>query len=213
VREQAEDLVASLRAAEGAYVEWKRLRRGGLRRLQHSYVPLYERTRSFRSYQSHVIPGLLQTAGYAEALLSVIAAHQGISENLEAAATARVDRQRVLFTGRRFAFVMEEAVLRYGLGGPEVMTGQLRHLLEVMSLPSVSLGVIPASLADRPMWTLESFLLFDDVRAHVELLTARITVTVPGELQGYVRAFETLARMAVYGDAARDLIRTAIATL
>src|SRR5262245_5790557 len=43
--EQAEDLVASLKTVEGAYVEWRRLQTTGLRRLQESYIPLFERTR------------------------------------------------------------------------------------------------------------------------------------------------------------------------
>lgn len=210
---QARDLVATLRVAEGAYVEWKRLQRAGQRRLQQNYVPLYERTRRFRSYQSHVIPGLLQTGGYASALLKAIATHSAIHNDAEEAAAARLDRQRVLHSDRRFAFVIEEAVLSYGLGGKEVMAKQLGHLLEATSLPSVSLGVIPASVRDRPMWTLEGFILFDDARAHVELLTARVTITAPGELEGYEKAFQALSGMAVYGARARALITSAIEAL
>lgn len=211
--DQAHDLVASLRVAEGAYVEWRRLERTGLRRLQETYVPLYERTHRFRSYQSHVLPGLLQTGEYASALLAAIATNKSIPNDAEDAAAARLDRQRVLYSDRRFAFVIEEAVLRYGLGGKEVMAGQLGHLLEAVSVPSVSLGVIPASLQDRPMWTLEGFMIFDEVRAHVELLTARVTVTAPGELDRYVKAFGTLSQMAVYETQARALITSAIKAL
>jgi transcriptional regulator with XRE-family HTH domain len=65
--DQAADLIASLRAADSMYTEWRRLEVTGLRHLQQSMVPLYERTARFRAYQSHVVPGLFQTPAYAAA--------------------------------------------------------------------------------------------------------------------------------------------------
>lgn len=71
--------------------------------------------------------------------------------------------------------MLEESVLRYQVDNAEVMAGQLGHLLGLMSLPSVSLGVIPFSASRRPMWTLETFTVFDDSRVHVELLSTQVT--------------------------------------
>ncbi len=65
----------------------------------------------------------------------------------------------------------------------------------------------------RPMWTLEAFTAFDDARVHVETLTAQVTVTAPGEVVVYLRAFDHLARLAVYGTDARALITSAINAL
>jgi hypothetical protein len=48
---------------------------------------------------------------------------------------------------------------------------------------------------------------------HVELLSAQVTVTAPSEITLYVRAFERLAGMAVYGPQARALIASAIDAL
>jgi DNA invertase Pin-like site-specific DNA recombinase len=48
---------------------------------------------------------------------------------------------------------------------------------------------------------------------HVELLSAHVIVTAPSEITLYVRAFERLARLAVYGDAAWALMGDAIAAL
>jgi hypothetical protein len=78
-------------------------------------------------------------------------------------------------------------------------------------MPGVRLGIIPFNAAERPMWTVESFNVFDDAIVHVELLSAQVTVTVPGEIVVYLRAFDQLARLAVYGAEARGLISTAIA--
>jgi hypothetical protein len=63
------------------------------------------------------------------------------------------------------------------------------------------------------MWTLEAFTVFDDARVHVELLSAQVTITVPGEVIVYLRAFDRLAALAVYGAEARALITAAIASL
>ena len=59
------------------------------------------------------------------------------------------------------------------------------------------------------MWPLEGFLIFDDAAVQVELLSARVTVTRPGEIDLYVRAFTEMGQMAVYGSHARQLISTA----
>ena len=45
---------------------------------------------------------------------------------------------------RRFIIVLAEQVLRTRLGTPQVMTAQLEHLQQVMRLPNVSVGIIPA---------------------------------------------------------------------
>lgn len=209
----ADDLVASAQSADSMYMEWRRVQSTGLRHLQESRVELYERTGLFRVYCSTVIPGLLQTPAYATALLNSISRFHRTPNDVAEAVDARMRRSRVLFiNGNRFSVLVEESVLRYRVGDPETMAGQLGYLLTLMSLPSVSLGVIPFS-ASRPLWTLETFNVFDDARVHVELLSAAVKITAPGEVEQYVRASKELAGMAVYGSAARDLITGAIAHL
>lgn len=211
--DRAPDLIASSRSADSMYVDWRRLQRTGLARLQESYVPLYERTRTTRVYCSNVVPGLLQTDGYARALLGSIYAFRRIPNDIEEAVAARVERSRVIREGdHRFALLVEESVLRHRMGSAEVMAGQLGYLLAVMAFPSVSLGVIPFT-ADRRMWVTETFSVYDDQQAQVETLTAQINVSAPGELEQYVRAFGEFSKLAVYGSAARSLITSAIDAL
>lgn len=208
--ELAEDLVATLRAVESAYVEWRRLQRGGLRRLQDASVPLYERTRVMQVYCSHVVPGLLQTAEYAHALLTAITEHHGTRNDVDDAVVARIERQRVLREpGHRFVFVVEEAALRYCVGDDEVMAQQLKHLRSAMSLPSVALLVVPFSVA-RAQWPLENFTIYDGEHVRVELLSAQVNITAPHEVAWYVKAFGTLTGSAVTGERARDLISAAL---
>lgn len=211
--DQAEDLIAANRAVDSMYVEWRRLTRTGLRRLQESAVPLYERTRQFRAYSSRVVPGVLQTEAYATALLATVADFRKTPNDVAEAVTARLARSRVIRTGNhRFAILVEEAVLYYRLGSVETMSEQLTHLLTVMSLPAVSLGVIPFT-APRTMWPVETFNVFDDQEAGVELLSAQVTVTTPSEVGLYVQAFDRFKDLAVYGAQARALISKAVDSL
>ncbi len=205
------DLIAASRAADSMYVEWRRLNQGGLRRAQESRRPLYERTQFFKAYCSAVVPGFLQTPGYAGALLSAISAFRDTPDDVEEAVTARISRNRMLRSGNhRFVLLVEESVLKYRLGDAEVMAAQLGYLLEATELPSMSLGVIPFTACPRPVWPVESFTIFDDERVHIELLSAQVTVTAPSEITLYVRAFEKLAKLAVYGARANALIMAAI---
>ncbi|AYG82456.1 hypothetical protein DWB77_04632 [Streptomyces hundungensis] len=195
------------------YVHWKKLHRHGMRRAQEEVVPLYEGTQHFRVYCSNVVPGMLQTEAYASALLSTIAAFQGTPDDSSEAAASRVERSHVLHQGsHRFALLLEETVLRYRIGDADTMAGQLGYLLAVMALPNVSLGVIPFT-AERRVWPLEAFYLFDEQQASVELLTAAVNVSAPSEISVYAKAFSQLAEMAVYGSGARARITEAIASL
>jgi Domain of unknown function (DUF5753)/Helix-turn-helix domain len=209
--DQIIDLIAASRAADSAYTEWRRVNRTGLRHVQEARRPLYERTSAFRFYCSTVMPGIVQTPGYASALLAAITKFRDTPDDVEDAVRARMNRNRILGSaGRRFAILLEESVLRYGIGDSEVMAAQLGHLLTVTAMPNVRFGVIPFRAMQRPMWTLEAFTVFDDARVHVELLSAQVTVTVPGEVVVYLRAFDQLSELAVYGSDARSLVSRAI---
>ncbi|WP_129842939.1 helix-turn-helix transcriptional regulator [Streptomyces sp. RFCAC02] len=212
-RDQAADLIAANRQADQLYVHWKKLHRHGMRRAQEEVLPLYERTHRFRVYCSNVVPGILQTEPYASALLSTIAAFQGTPDDAAAAAQSRLERTRVLYeSGRTLAFLLEEAVLHYRIGNTETRAGQLGHLLAVMSLPNVSMGVIPLS-APRRVWPLEAFYLFDGRQVSVETLTAALNITAPSEIETYAKAFSELSRIAAHGAAARNLITKVIDSL
>ena len=214
VADQAADLIAASRTADSMYIEWKRLHRSGMRRVQETRRTLYEKTKLFKVYVSTLMPGFVQTPGYAKALMSTITEFQQTPDDVDDAVRARTSRNRILASeGRRFTMLLEESVLRYQVGDKETMTAQLGYLLSCTAMPNVRIGVIPFSAESRSMWTLESFNVFDDARVHVETLTAVVTVTVPGEVVVYLRAFDRLASLAVYGTEARTLITAAISVL
>jgi transcriptional regulator with XRE-family HTH domain len=211
---QAPDIIAQSRNAESLYTDWRRQVRAGLRQLQESYVDLYRATTHFRIYSPTLVPGLLQTEGYARALLGANARMLDIPDDSAEAALARLRRSQIIHEpGRLFVLVIEEAVLRYQLGDHDAMGAQLGHLLTAGALPAVSLGIIPSSTRDRAVWPQEVFHVYDDSLVSVELLSARVKVTQPTEIALYLTAFEQLRQMAVYGAEARALVVRAIEAL
>ncbi|MFF8284618.1 helix-turn-helix domain-containing protein [Streptomyces albus] len=211
--DQTEDLIASLRTAEEMWVGWRRMERAGLKQAQEARLPLFERTHRFRSYSSWLVPGLIQTYGYTEAVLRAVQRRRVQVDDVAEAVAVRMERQRLLYEGdRRFAFLVEESVLRNGLGGGDVQIGQLGHLLTVGSLPNVSLGVVPMR-ADRPRMPVEGFWIFDTAQVNVELVSGYLTITQPSEVAMYADTFSELADMAAYGANARALITAAMDSL
>src|SRR5260370_2095142 len=93
--DQAADLIASSRAADSMYTEWRRLEVTGLRHLQESLVPLYQQTTRFPAYPSHVVPGLFQPSAYAAALLSPITAVRRIPDRSQPSPHAPLAPSRI----------------------------------------------------------------------------------------------------------------------
>ena len=208
------DLLEWLHAAEGMWVEWRRMERSGLRRAQESVRPLYDRTRQFRAYSPNLVPGIVQTPAYTTAVLNAIARRRQLTNDVESAVAVRMERQALLYTGdHRFALLMEESALRDGMGGAEVMAGQLGFLITVSALPRVSLGIVPSSPGRDPAWPVEGFWMFGEEQVQVELVSGHLTITQPHEIAMYAQVFAELSALAVVGVAARTLLTSALRSL
>jgi len=208
---QVPDLLATLRTVESAYLEFRRQARAGMKRALGAHtVALYERTTLFRIYEHNVIPGLFQTADYTAAMLSFWIKFLETPNDLDAAVAARMERQRVIYQrGKRFVVLLEEQALGTWFGTAETQAGQLDRLLAVMSLPTISLGIIPM-MTERPAVPSTGFWIFDDSLTALEIPTASIEVTRPQEIEVYGRMFERLMASAVHGKPARALIAKAM---
>jgi hypothetical protein len=205
--EQIPDLIAMARAVESAYLEFRRQARAGMRRVLGAHtLQLYERTGTFRVYEHNVIPGLFQTAAYTAAMLSFWIDFLEVPNDIDAAVAARRERQRVLYhRGKHFTVVLEEQALRTWFGTADVQAGQLGRLLEVMSMPTVSLRIIPM-MTDRTAVPSAGFWIFDQSLVALETPTASLEVTQPQEVELYARMFDHLQAAALSGPAARLLI-------
>ncbi|MFD9732955.1 DUF5753 domain-containing protein [Umezawaea sp. NPDC059074] len=94
------------------------------------------------------LPGLLQTEGYMRALFAA-SQMKRTKEHLANDIAVRLIRQDRLVSDVRplqLVALVDEAALRKTIGGPEVMRGQLQHMIGMAELPTVTLRVLPDDL-------------------------------------------------------------------
>jgi transcriptional regulator with XRE-family HTH domain len=101
---------------------------------------------SIRLYSALVVPGLLQTADYARAIIRGILVDKDPDE-IERRIQLRRERQLLLEREDSPVLwvVVDEAVLRRVIGGPEIQRAQLHRLAEATAIPRVTLQVLPFS--------------------------------------------------------------------
>lgn len=98
-----------------------------------------------RTLELQLVPGLLQTAAYAQAINEHGRQFHNPASRPERYVSARLSRQAKLTDPRPLELhaVLDEAVIRRVVGGPEVMVDQLRHLLAVGKRDNVTIQVVP----------------------------------------------------------------------
>ena len=138
---------------------------------------------------------------------------KGLDADLDDAVAERMDRQTALNRpGTGWLFLMEEWVLYLRPFGLAVHAGQLRHLLEVMRRPNISVGVIPASVGRRTIHPAEAFDIIDSQFVMVELVSGFLQVTTPSDVAMYEAKWDRLRSLAAFNDAA-GLVERALAGL
>ncbi|MEV1012085.1 helix-turn-helix transcriptional regulator [Streptomyces sp. NPDC049881] len=96
------------------------------------------------AFQPSLVPGLLQTAEYAEAVIR--SAERSASEDEIAKwISMRMTRQEILTRDSppQLVCVIDEAVLHRQIGSPAILAGQLHRLREINSPPELSIQVVP----------------------------------------------------------------------
>lgn len=108
------------------------------------YVGLEAAARQLVAYHE-IVPGLLQTADYARALISAFY-RDSSPEDIDRRVELRLKRQAVVTRKSvpvKLELLLHESALHRVVGGPRVMAAQLRHLAEISKLPTISLRIYP----------------------------------------------------------------------
>nr|WP_237518846.1 DUF5753 domain-containing protein [Streptomyces sp. SID5910] len=176
-------------------------------------ISLEADAQSMRSYQSTLIPGLLQTVAYARATLGATGM-TSTADEVNRLAEVRMARQSVLTRPEPLELwaVIHEAALHPRVKSqPKIMKEQLQSLLDRQELPNVSIQVLPLD-APPHVGLIGSFVLFGfpetadlDV-VYLENLTNALYVEDHTEVSRYGSAFERLRAAALPFDDSADLI-------
>lgn len=131
------------------------------RDLLPSGLPDFEAEASvIKTYECQVIPGLLQTPAYAEAIFraNLVRSDEEIAKRLE----GRMKRQEILnrVDPPEYWVIVDEAALRRVVGSRGVMVQQLRHLTHMAARHNINISVLPFSAGAHPS-TMGSFVIID----------------------------------------------------
>jgi len=190
--------------------------RSGLNDL--SYLGLEEAAASISDYGLGIMPGLLQTADYARAIVEA-AVPKWVPDVVQERVESRMIRQQILVRDNppHFEAVVDESVLHRVVGSPTVMRAQLERLLELSELPNVTLQVIPYDAGALPAGNNKFIILsfaqptVTDV-VFVEGLTGDLYLDDPRDVEGYNTTFRALAQMAADPESTREIIAAMIPT-
>jgi transcriptional regulator with XRE-family HTH domain len=180
--------------------------------LTSAYVGLESAADAVRSYEALVVPGLLQTEGYARAMIE---GGRPDLDNAEVEKRVRVRKNRQSLLSQDdpldLWIVLDEAVLHRPVGGRVVMREQLNHLVEAAGLPSVTLQVLPfAAGAHAGMDGTFTILLYSESEGKnlvfVSNAAGGLFLEKDEELERYTFVFDHLRASALAPDEAVSLI-------
>lgn len=178
-----------------------------------TYVGLEGSASHIACYEVQFVHGLLQTEGYAHAVVTR-GQPQASRAEVERRVALRLERQKLLVSERAPAFhvVLDEAALHRPYGGRAVMRAQLQHLIAVSEQPNVTLQVMPFSFGghagESGAFTLLRFPESDlpDI-VYLEQLTSALYLDKPEEVGQYRRVLERLSEDGLSEERSRDVLR------
>jgi len=184
-----------------------------------TYVGLEEAAAVLRVYEVQFVPGLLQTAGYARAVIA-----QGWpgapEEEIERRVSIRITRQELLSkqSGPRLWAVVDEAALRRPVGTREVFRSQLEQLIELTQDARITLQVTPfrsgGHAAEAGAFTIMRFPEADlpDV-VYLEQLTSALYLDKREDVERYSEVMERLSVESEPPERTADIVREILADL
>ncbi|CAM5668887.1 XRE family transcriptional regulator OS=Streptomyces alboniger OX=132473 GN=CP975_14970 PE=4 SV=1 [Streptomyces alboniger] len=177
------------------------------------YIGLETDAASLRVYDPQVVPGLLQTRAYAEALITG-ALPETTPTDIEKRVQVRMRRQERISAPEnplRLWTVLDESALRRVVGSRHLMRDQLEHLVEQSQLPHVTVQVIPFDMGAHPGLNGQYAILeFPDAAdssvVYIEGVTSDLYLEKANDVQQYSVMYEHLRAQALNVDQSRQLI-------
>ncbi|MFJ1607752.1 helix-turn-helix domain-containing protein [Streptomyces sp. NPDC088253] len=177
------------------------------------YIGLETDAASLRVYDPQVVPGLLQTRPYAEALIAG-ALPETASGDIDKRVQVRLRRQERISAPEnplRLWTVLDEAALRRVVGNRSLMRDQLEHLVEQSQLPHVTVQVIPFDMGAHPGLNGQYAILeFPDAAdssvVYIEGVTSDLYLEKANDVQKYSVMYEHLRAQALNVEQSRQFI-------
>lgn len=183
------------------------------------YLGLEAEASKISTYESDLVPGLLQTEQYAANVLGAFPLGTTPDET-ERAVDLRRARQARLSDDNPLILdaVISETVLRRAIGGTAVMREQLEHLATMMDRPNITLRLLPFTAAKHPgldgAFSVLEFPDPDDGRiVCVEAMTSTLYINKTRDVGIYRLAFDQIRSATVGPDETAAAITATIRKL
>ena len=177
-----------------------------------AYIGFEAEATSIFTYQCQAVPGLLQTVEYAHNVNQV--EHPDEPDLVNQRVSVRMARQAVLTRepSPRLWAILDEAVLRRCVGGPDVMRRQLMRLAEAAELSMITIQVLPFETGAHRGWAgpfviLEFAGSTEHPLVYCEGMTGGVIRSKPEELRRYWMSFESLKSASLTEPDSIDFIR------
>lgn len=176
------------------------------------FVGLEQTASTMRTYEPTVLPGLLQTCAYAEAILRADITDR-TDEDVARLVDMRLDRQSVLTRSPSplyLSAVVDEVAVRRVAGSSRVMADQLDHLVAVAGWPNVELQVLPFAAGAHSVGFGAFYILafpWGNESVYVENRATAFHLESPGEVAAHAAVFAELARLALSPSESVEFIR------
>jgi hypothetical protein len=202
-------------AKDGATRGWWHKYVGSIPEHYATYIGFEAEADQIWNFEAATVPGLLQTEAYARAMFQGGASRLS-DEEIARRVEVRLQRQEILREADppRLWFVLDEAVIRRQVGGPGTLSGQLRRIVEVASLPHVDIQVMPFAVGAHP-GTPGSFIVLrfpepnDPPVVYIETMAGDLYPESQRDIEGVTLAFDRLRAMALSPNDSATLIRQA----
>ncbi|MFE2427426.1 helix-turn-helix domain-containing protein [Streptomyces sp. NPDC059373] len=177
------------------------------------YIGLEMEAASLRTYESLIVPGLLQTRTYAEAVIFGMGPEATPAE-IQKRVDVRLKRQERVTDPElplRLWVVVDESALRREVGGSQVMYEQLEHLADMSTLPHITVQVLPHDVGAHPgMYGAFAVLEFEDSAdssvVYLEGVTSDLYLEKHTDVQKYAMMYEHLRAQALNPEKSREFV-------
>ncbi|HEX6470628.1 MAG TPA: helix-turn-helix transcriptional regulator [Streptosporangiaceae bacterium] len=195
----------------GARDWWHRFRKN-LKPRFDIYLGLEADASTIRTYQTQMVPGILQTPGYTQAIVAEMDVEGAV--DVDEIIAIRHARQEILRREDQpvhLVAVLDEAVLHRQVGDAAIVREQLRRLVELGKLPNVVIQVLPfdagAHAAMNGAYVLLEFPESDDLSVvYLEQATSGVVLQSASEVRRYSLMFGNIAGKALSPKASAAMI-------
>ncbi|GAB2649408.1 helix-turn-helix transcriptional regulator [Saccharopolyspora gloriosae] len=194
--------------------DWLSTTKSGSRKELTMLVEFERTATNISDIATGVIPGLLQTADYARAIMHGLPLNE-----VETLVLMRVGRREILAkkNAPRFTAILAESALWELIGGREVMVEQLEHVIHMSERPNVDVRVVRSGATRWHPAHMGSFTVYEFAKAnpivHMEHYRSSASLTNSGIANEYLNAVQDLTNIAMSTEQSIEFIAERIDNL